>query len=55
MSALRSAEFLRPILTGGTVNGVCGLKSILSDISSRSKIYYLWIDCVIKAVFIIMM
>ena len=32
------------ILTGGTVNDMHGLKSSLSDISSRSKTSHLWID-----------
>ena len=45
----------RPILTGDTVNDMHGLESILSGISSRSKTSHLWIDCVIKAVFIMMM
>ena len=31
------------------------LEQLLSDISSRSKTSRLWIDCVIKAVFIMMM
>ena len=57
MRALRivAEELLRPLLTGGTVNDMHDLKSILSDISSRSKTSHLWIDCVIKAVFIMMM
>ena len=57
MRALRivAEELLRPILTGDTVNDMHGLESILSDISSRSKTSHLWIDCVIKAVFIMMM
>ena len=56
MRALRIvAEHLRPILTGGTVNDMHGLKSSISDIRSRSKTSHLWIDCVIKAVFIMMM
>ena len=57
MRALRivAEELLRPILTGGTVNDMHGLKSILSDISSRSKTSHLWIDCVIKTVFKTMM
>ena len=55
MRALRivAEELLRPILTGGTVNDMHGLKISLSDISSRSKTSHLWIDCVIKTVFII--
>ena len=48
-------ELLRPILTGDTVKDMHGLESILSDISNRSKTSHLWIDCVIKAVFIMMM
>ena len=40
-------ELLRPILTGGTVHHMHGLESILSDISRRSKISYMSIDCVI--------
>ena len=57
MRALRivAEELLRPILTVGTVNDMHGLKSILSDISSRSKTSHLWIDCVIKTVFKTMM
>ena len=57
MRALRivAEELLRPILTGGTVNDMHGLKSILSDISSRSKTSHLWIDCVINTVFKTMM
>ena len=57
MRALRivAEELLRAILTGDTVNDMHGLESILSDISSRSKTSHLWIDCVIKAVFIMMM
>ena len=53
MRALRivAGELLRPILTGGTVNDMHGLESILSDISSI-KTSHLWIDCVTKAVFI---
>ena len=42
MRALRIvAERLRPILTGGTVNDMHGLESILSDTSSRSKTSHL--------------
>ena len=43
MRALRIAaeELLRPILTGGTVNDMYGLESILSDISSRRKASHL--------------
>ena len=57
MRALRivAEELLRPVLTGGTVTDMHGLESILSDISSRSKTSHGWIDCVIKAVFIMMM
>ena len=57
MRALRIVveELLRLILTGGTVNDMHGFESILSDISNRSKTSHLWIDCVIKAVFIMMM
>ena len=56
MRALRilAEELLRPVLTGGTVNDMHGIESILSDISSRSKTSHLWIDCVVKAVFIMM-
>ena len=32
-----------------------GLEGILSDIRSRNQASHLWIDCVIKAVFIMMM
>ena len=42
-------------MTGGTVNNMHGLKSSLYDISSRIKTSHLWIVCVIKAVFIMMM
>ena len=57
MRALRivAEELLRPILTGDTVNDMHSLESIPSDISSRSKTSHLWIDSVIKAVFIMMM
>ena len=57
MRALRivAEELLRPFLTGGTVNDMHGLKSILSDISSKSKTAHLWFGYVIKAVFIMMM
>ena len=57
MRALRivAEVLLRPILKGGTVKDLHGLKNSLSDISSRSKTSHLWIDCVIKAVFIMIM
>ena len=57
MRALRIVveDLLRPILTGGTVNDIRGLKSSLSDNRSSSKTSHLWIDCVIKAVSIMMM
>ena len=57
MRALRivAYELFRPVLIGGTVNDMHGLDSILSNISSRNKTSHLWIDCVIKAVIIMLM
>ena len=53
MRALRiiAEELLRPILTGGTANDMHGLKISVAEV----KHSHLWIDCVIKAVFIMMM
>ena len=48
-------ELLRPILTTDTINDANDLQNVLADISSRSKTAHLWIDCVIQAVFIMML
>ena len=48
-------ELLRPILTTDTINDANDLQNVLDDISSRSRTAHLWIDCVIQAVFIMML
>ena len=50
-----SEELLRPVLSANKVDDFDELEQLLSDISSRSKTSRLWIDCVIRAVFIMMM
>ena len=48
-------ELLCTILTDENINDVNRLNHVLADISSRSRNSRLWIDCVIRAVFIMML
>ena len=52
---LVAEELLRPILSSNEVNNFDELEQLLDEIGSRSKTSRLWIDSVIRAVFVMMM
>ena len=48
-------ESFRRTIEGNNFQSMHGLMSFLEDISSRSKTAKLWIDCLVKPVFVMMM
>ena len=52
---LLTEELLRDVLSDMKINSAVDLEKELNNLSSASRTCKLWVDCLIKAVFIIMM